>query len=483
MKLEGLLVKLDHELIQGSVDINVKHIAYHSKRVVEDSLFVCISGFKLDGHDYIDDAIASGATALIVEKPVKVPQNITVILVRNSRIALAKVSSSYYNQPSKQFTLVGVTGTNGKTSTVLLIDRILQAYHKKTGVIGTIENRIGQKVVPTENTTPESLDLQKLFSEMVEENVNAVVMEVSSHALKLHRVKYAKYDVGVFTNLTQDHLDFHETMDAYAKAKAKLFKRCKFSIINIDDLYGGFMLSKAKSGKSMTYSIKDEKADLYAYDIELDITGTRFKIDYEDFTHYISIETPGIFSVYNALAAIGASLSLDVPMDAIIRTLGHNSKIVGRYETIMGDSGVSAVVDYAHTPDGLLNILKTTNDIKARKVITVFGCGGDRDTSKRPQMGKIAGQWSDYAIITSDNPRTEDPEEIINQIEMGMQETKCPYERIVDRAEAINKALSMAEPGDVVIIAGKGHENYQIIGHTKNHFDDKEVVRAYFQEN
>jgi len=483
MKLEGLLVKLDYELLQGNEDINIKQIAYHSKKVVEDSLFVCISGFKLDGHDYIEDALASGATAIIVERPVKVPDHITVILVRNSRIALARVASRYYNEPSKQFTLVGVTGTNGKTSTVFLIDRILKAYHKKTGVIGTIENRIGDKVIPTVNTTPESLDLQRLFAEMVEENVNDVVMEVSSHALKLHRVKYAKYDIGVFTNLTQDHLDFHETMDAYAKAKAKLFKRCKYSVINLDDLYGGFMLSKTKMGKVMTYSTRDHRADLYAYDIELDITGSKFKIDYDSFTHYFKIQTPGIFSVYNALAAIGATLSLEVPIDVIRKTLEEDSKIVGRFETLTSSEGVHAVVDYAHTPDGLLNILKTTSEIKKQKIITVFGCGGDRDKSKRPKMGKIAGEWSDYAIITSDNPRTEDPEVIIDEIEVGMKSTDCPYERLEDREAAIIKALAMAKPDDIVIIAGKGHEDYQIIGQTKHHFDDKEVVNTFFEKN
>lgn len=484
MKLEGLVRKLDCELLQGRLDTNVKHIAYHSGKVAEGSLFVCISGFKADGHDYINDAINKGAVALIVERPVKVPEHITVVMVRDGRVALARVASNYYNKPSKQFNLVGVTGTNGKTSTVFLIDGILRTYGKKTGLIGTIENRVGSEVIETANTTPESLDLQELFYKMVDGNVNNVVMEVSSHALKLNRVKYAKFDVGVFTNLTQDHLDFHVTMDAYAKAKAKLFKKCKVSVINMDDLYGGFMLSKVKRNKHevITYSLKNDSYDLYAYDIEQKITGTSFKLNYQEYTYYFTIKTPGLFSVYNALGAIGACIGLDVPMDVIREGLKKHSIIEGRFETV-SDGRVHAVIDYAHTPDGLLNILRTADGFKEGKIITVFGCGGDRDKGKRPKMGKIAGRWSDYAIITSDNPRTEDPFTILDEIEVGVKDADCPYEKIEDRKTAIHKALEMAEEKDIVIIAGKGHEDYQIIGTTKIHFDDREVVEEYFEMN
>lgn len=477
MKLSGLVSDIEVALIKGDIDINIINITNDSRKVIEGSLFVCVEGFETDGHEYIDNAIEKGAVAILVQKPVEIDSDITVILNQNTRHALALISAKYYNHPSEQFELIGVTGTNGKTSTVFLIDSILRNYGKKTGVIGTIENRIGDEVLPTSRTTPESVELQELFSKMVEANVNDVIMEVSSHALDLHRVDGSHFDVGVFTNLSLDHLEYHKTMDNYRNAKARLFDMCKIAVINIDDEAGRIICDRALSNSIVTYGCNNDKAVLNAYNITNKISGTLFHLKLDGAEHIIEIQTPGKFSVYNALAAIGVCTSLGVPMEIIKGSLKEDSTIKGRFETFESKSGYHVIVDYAHTPDGLENVLDTISEVVEGRIITVFGCGGDRDRTKRPQMGKIAGLKSDYSIITSDNPRTEEPIAIIEEVEVGIKETSCPYEKIEDREKAIKKALSIAKEKDIVLIAGKGHEDYQIIGKTKTHFDDAEKVK------
>lgn len=481
MKLSGLLHGLDHQLMKGNIEINIKNVVNDSRQVEEGSLFVCIDGFEVDGHRYIDKATMKGAHAVLVQKTVEVADDITVVLVKDTRIALAHIASIYYNQPSSNFDLVGITGTNGKTSTALLINNILEAYGKKTGIIGTIENRIGDQILETTRTTPESIELQRLFSEMVDANVNAVVMEVSSHALDLHRVDEARFDIGVFTNLTLDHLDYHKTMENYRDAKLKLFHMCPVGIINIDDAIGQYMLKMGTCKEYVTLGCENSDADLNAVQMNIRITGTEFYVNILGEEHLFEIQTPGKFSVYNALSAIGVCMKLGVPVAIIKKALKENSRVKGRFETFSSNKGYYAVVDYAHSPDGLENVLSTISEVVEGRIITVFGCGGNRDKSKRPQMGKIAGNLSNYVIITSDNPRKEEPLSIINEIEEGIMETKCLYEKEVDREVAIYKALNMAQKGDVVLIAGKGHEDYQTIGDQNMHFDDSEKVLGFFK--
>jgi len=483
MKLAGLLENHTYEIIQGVLNVNIKSIHHDSRRVEEGALFICIEGYESDGHHYIHNAILQGAVAIIVTKEVKIEDpDILVIRVQDARETLAHLAIRYYNRPTRQFGLIGVTGTNGKTSTVNLIERILRYSHKKTGLIGTIENKIDDMVIPTEHTTPDALELQQLFAKMVEANVNDVVMEVSSHALDLKRVWGAEFDIAVFTNLTLDHLDYHKTMEAYRDAKLKLFVMADDAVINIDDPVGLYIIENATSERVLTYSCKNPEADLYAGDIHIDIEGTHFLLNHEGMVYKVDIQTPGRFSVYNALAAIGATLLRGVEIEKIVEALAKNSIVEGRFEVIESKAGYYAIVDYAHAPDGLENVLKTIREFAKGRVITVFGCGGDRDRSKRPIMGKIAASYSDYTIITSDNPRTENPQIIMDEVEAGVKPLNKPYVRIENRVDAIKHGLDGAHKDDIILVAGKGHEDYQIIGKTKIHMDDKEIIRSHIQE-
>jgi UDP-N-acetylmuramoyl-L-alanyl-D-glutamate--2,6-diaminopimelate ligase len=481
LKLNGLLKGVAYTLLQGDETINIKQIAYDSRRVTEQSVFVCITGFETDGHQYIKDAILKGCHAIVVERDVEVDKNITVIKVENTRETLAKIANRYYDFPSEKFKLVGITGTNGKTSSVFLINNILKNYKHKTGIIGTIENRIGNRVLATSRTTPESLELQQIFSSMADENINTAIMEVSSHALDLYRVEGCEFDIGAFTNLTLDHLDYHKTMENYRDAKLKLFNMCKIGVINLDDPYGKYMKAHSNCISYITYSCEEDNATIKASNIVYNIDGSSFEINYQGEIYKVHIQTPGKFSVYNALTAIGVSLALSVPIGIIQETLSHESKVAGRFQTIASPTGFHAIVDYAHTPDGLLNVLNTINEFAQGSVITVFGCGGDRDKTKRPEMAKIASEGSDYVIITSDNPRTEDAMAILRDVEAGMTMDTVAYDTIVDRKEAILKALSMAKENDIILVAGKGHEDYQIIGKEKIYFDDSVVIQEYFK--
>ena len=482
MELNKLLNGVSYRVLQGNPNIEVKKIEYDSRKVTAGDVFVCITGFQRDGHTFAAKAVKSGAIALICEYvPEGIDKEVTIFQVENSREALAFMAVQYFNQPSKKMHVIGVTGTNGKTTTTYLMKSVLDHMEKKVGVVGTIENRIGNRVLHTERTTPESKELQELLDTMVKEDVSHVVMEVSSHSLDLHRVDGIEYEIGIFTNLTQDHLDYHKTMENYKEAKSKLFERAQKSVINLDDAAGSFMRERAK-GQVLTFAVEND-ADLRARNIEISAEGTEFSLTWEEKEYHVHLSTPGRFSVYNALGAIGACLLLGISMTDILVGLKENQGVAGRFQAVRSKKGYQGVVDYAHTPDGLDNILKTAREFAKGRIITIFGCGGDRDKTKRPIMGEIAGNGSDYCIITSDNPRTEDPLTILNEVEAGMKKTQCPYEKIADRRAAILQGTKIAKTGDVIIIAGKGHENYQIFKDCTIHFDDMEEIRKAFGED
>jgi len=485
MKLEGLLMGQPFQLLQGELATNILGLANDSRKVESGYAFVAIKGFEQDGHRYINQAIQNGAIAIILEDITAFMdgeyQGITFICVDNARKVMASMATHFYNNPSTQFKLVGVTGTNGKTSTVFLINNVLEYLEHKTGLIGTILNKIDQEKFEAERTTPESIEVQQLFRKMADANVNDVVMEVSSHALDLYRVAYARFDVGVFTNLTLDHLDYHKTMENYRDAKAKLFDMCDIGIVNYDDPVGTYIMEHSQCNNFMTISSHNTAATLYADHIVNHLNGVSYDVHYMGKSYYVKMQTPGEFSVYNGLTAMGALLALGISIENIITAFAINSQVKGRFQSIPSPTGYTAIIDYAHAPDGLLNVLNAMKGFATKKIITVFGCGGDRDRTKRPIMGEIAGQLSNYCVITSDNPRTEVPEAIMDEIEVGMKNTSCSYVRITDRKEGILKALAMANEGDLVLVAGKGHEDYQIIGKEKHHFDDEEVIRDYFK--
>lgn len=478
MLLRQLLEALDVISVTGTPEINIEDICYDSRQALPGTLFVAIKGYQTDGHRYIDKAAAAGAVAVVVEYDVAVPEGLTVIKVADSRKALALLANHFYRHPSKQLTMVGVTGTNGKTTTTYLMAAIWRQAGIKPGVIGTIRNLIGEKELPVTNTTPESLDLQKLLARMVEEGVKGVAMEVSSHALALNRVAGVDYDLAVFTNMTQDHLDFHGTMEEYLAAKAKLFAMgIKYAVINADDPAAEHLV-KVSRGKVYTYAI-DRDADVKAKDIAVTAKGVSFTASGPWGEHKLELKLTGRFNVYNSLAAYTAAMALGIPAGEVKAALESVPGVAGRFELVDQGQDFAVVVDYAHTPDGLENILTTARQITGGRLITVFGCGGDRDRTKRPIMGEIAARYSDLAVVTSDNPRTEDPARIIQDVVEGINKAAFPEDYLViqDRREAINRAIELAREGDVVVIAGKGHEDYQIIGTTKYPFDDRSVAR------
>lgn len=477
-----LTVISHYEILQGDINTKIQDVAFDSRKVTENSLFFCIQGRKLDGHQFINEAIDRGASALIVEKKVSgVPEHVTIIKVNNTRKALTWMSSIFFGEPSKAVNLIGITGTNGKTSVSFLVSKILESLNRKVGVIGTVNHQIGEEILPFEKTTPttpEASDLQRLLKMMVDRNVSDVVMEVSSMALELERVNACKFEIGVFTNFTPDHLDDHGTLEQYKKAKLKLFPMCNQCIINLDDPVSAEILTN--NHHTLTYGIDRLDADLVGKNIQIHADRVEFTISYQGQEHTARLKIPGKFSVYNALAATGVCLKLGIRLEKIVQGLQTIQGVRGRFESIQRD-GFTVIVDYAHTADALENILLTVKEFAKGKIITVFGCGGDRDPSKRPEMGRIAGIHSNHCIITSDNPRSEDPLKIISDVETGVQSTTCQYTKIVDRKKAIHSALDLAHAGDVVIIAGKGHENYQEIQGKKVHFDDKEIVISYLR--
>ena len=456
-------------------NVEITGIAYDSRNVVEGNVFVCIKGFETDGHRFAKMAEKNGAAVIVAEDPVDV--NIPVWYVQNSRQAIADLACTFYEHPSEKFKLIGVTGTNGKTTITYLVRSILEEAGMSVGIIGTNQNIIGDKVLVTQSTTPttpNALELQQLFDEMARNQADCVVMEVSSHALELERVRGCHFDVGVFTNLTQDHLDFHKTMENYLKAKAKLFDMSDKGVVNFDD-DGGKRIVAEKDCDILKVGLTSE-SDLWAENIRITARGDEFDLNYQGKQYAMKIGIPGKFSVYNAICAAGAALQLGIDMDTIQRGLAKAKGVLGRVEVVPTETDYTVLIDYAHTPDGLENIINAVKEFAERDVITLFGCGGDRDNTKRAVMGEIAGRLSDFSIITSDNPRTEKPEAIVEQIVEGMQKTDGKYTVIVDRREAIGYALDHAKPGDVIILAGKGQETYQIIGKEKVDFDERVEV-------
>lgn len=478
MKLSQLLEGVT--LLQPiTTDIEITGIAYDSRRVKPGNLFICIKGYQTDGHRYIESAVLKGAAAVLVQDEIK---NIPVpcLQAADTRKALAQAAAAFHGHPEKKLRVIAVTGTNGKTTVTTLVKSILEFAGKSVGLIGTNANMIGSTVLPTERTTPESLELFELFARMAEAGIEYVVMEVSSHSLYLHRVFGIPFAVAAFTNLTQDHLDFHETMENYYQAKRMLFAMCDIAVINSDDTYGK-RLTDERLSPIITYSI-DSASDFQATDVRISPRGVIFNLSAEGKTHAVRLGIPGRFSVYNALTAFTVCAALGLPAEKIVDALVVAKGVPGRAETVYTHTDYTVLIDYAHTPDGLENIVKTVKGFTQGRVITLFGCGGDRDPVKRPIMGEIAGRLSDYCIITSDNPRTEEPMSIIRQIEEGMKRTSCAYTVIENRREAIRHALDSAQAGDCIILAGKGHETYQIIGTEKRHFDEREVIRDILEQ-
>lgn len=470
LQLKDVLPILEAIEVQGNLDIPLNGIAYDSRQVKPGFLFVAVPGFKVDGHQYIEQAINNGAIGVIVERPVTLA--IPTIQVKNSRIALAQVAAMFYDYPARKLTLAGVTGTNGKTTITYLVAAIYKAAGHKVGLVGTIQNLIGHKELPAANTTPESLDLQQLFAGMVDAGVSHGVMEVSSHALALHRTHGVHFDGAIFTNISQDHLDFHRDMDDYTAAKAKLFAVTPLAVINADDDRAAEMIA-ACQGQVVTYGLH-QPADVGAKEVQVTAQGVSFVTTGKFGEHRLNLKLTGEFNVYNVLGAFTLGVAQGYDVSLVKSALEGINGVAGRFELVDSGQPFGVVVDYAHTPDGLENVLKAARELTNKRLITVFGCGGDRDRTKRPVMGEIATAYSDLSVITSDNPRTEEPDKIIADILAGVnKDANSLYKVIPDRREAINVAINAANPGDIVVIAGKGHETYQIIGTTKYDFDDR----------
>ncbi len=479
MKLREILKGTDYKIINGSEDIEIGKIETDSRKIGKGDLFIALTGIGADGHNYIESAVKAGAAAVVAEHECN-SFGAALIVTYNSRILAAYAAANYYGECHKKLKLIGVTGTNGKTTVTHIIKQILDLKGEKTGLIGTNHYLIGDSELPSSGTTPEAEELHGIFKKMADAGCKYVVMEVSSHALALHRCEGLNFEVGVFTNLTEDHLNYHKDMDDYAAAKAKLFSMSKYSVINEDDPYYKVM-KKAAAGKVVTYAIK-KHADMKAENIVYSQRGISFTWIYGTSEVPMKMAIPGEFSVYNALAGIGAAAMIGLSDMEIAKGLLIVRGVKGRAEVVPTGTDYTVMIDYAHTPDGLENILKTVSGFAEKRVIAVFGCGGDRDAKKRPIMGEIAGKIADFSVVTSDNPRTEDPEEIVRQILCGMKGMEKKYKAIVDRTEAIRYALSIAEPGDVVVLAGKGHETYQDIGGKKIHYDEREVIKDILKD-
>ncbi len=484
MILSDLLKNVNHTLIQGDLTANIETLTIDSRKAFENSLFVCIKGLTVDGHSFIPKAYAQGCRCFLCEeKTENVPDDAAVILVENSRKALAQIAAQFYGRPSEKFNLIGVTGTNGKTSSTYFMEEILKAVGHKTAVIGTVEIRIGDEKLDLHlatSTTPDTIELNQIFAYMAEKGVDDVIMEVSSHSLALNKVDGVDFDLGIFTNLTQDHLDFHKTMENYCLAKARLFKMCKKGVVNADDEWSGKITENADC-EIKTFGIKND-CDLKAENIQYYPDKVTFTVDIKGSKTDFVLNVPGRFSVYNALGVIAAAVSLGIETADIQKGISNIKGVPGRIQSIPNDKGINVIVDYAHTPDGVENILTAVREFTKNRVIAVFGCGGDRDKTKRPIMGEIAARLADYCIITSDNPRSEDPQQILKDIEVGVKPVTDKYEMTADRRDGIFRAVMQAEKGDTVVIAGKGHEDYEIFKDRTIHFDDTEVAKEALEE-
>ncbi|MBR4953492.1 MAG: UDP-N-acetylmuramoyl-L-alanyl-D-glutamate--2,6-diaminopimelate ligase [Oscillospiraceae bacterium] len=474
MKLKQILENIDIIECTADLESEIGSICYDSRRVTDGALFVAITGFQSDGHRFIPMAMEKGATAVLcTESP---SGDVPFVRVANTRLALALASKNFFGAPSDKMKMIGVTGTNGKTTSTLLIKHMLEEkLGAKVGLIGTNANMIGDVELHTERTTPESYELQKLFADMYEAGCTHVVMEVSSHSLTLDRVAGIEFETGIFTNLTQDHLDFHGTMAEYAKAKALLFSRTVGAAINLDDEYSALMVNSATC-PVYSFSTVNESASLCAENIKLMPGSVEFTAKDDSGAVDCILHIPGKFSVYNALGVIACGRLLGLSLEECADALATAEGVKGRAETVPTDGDYTILIDYAHTPDALENILRTARETTKGRVVSLFGCGGDRDSKKRPIMGKIGTDLADFAIITSDNPRTEKPEAIVADIVAGVTVEETRYAVIVDRIKAIEYAIENHLPGDVIILAGKGHETYQEINGVKHHMDEREIV-------
>ena len=480
MKLKDLLAGVGVLEASADLEMNIENVAYDSHKVTGGSLFVAISGFASDGNRFIPMALEKGAAAVVTAK--RPGENVPYVLVESDRLALALIGCNFYGNPAKNMTMIGVTGTNGKTSVTLLLKQVLEKTRgAKVGLIGTMENQIGDLVIPTDRTTPESFELQSLFAQMREAGCQYVVMEVSSHAIALDRVGGIHFDVAAFTNLTEDHLDFHKTMENYCDTKAELFARCDKAVFNCDDQWFPRVSAKAACDV-LTNSVKGS-GDLTAEDLRYRSDGISFTACKGDQRVPVSLGIPGRFTVYNALTVLGIASQLGIPLADAAAALAEAKGVRGRVEVVPTEgTPYTVLLDYAHTPDGLENVLTSVRDFCTGRLIVVFGCGGDRDPMKRPIMGKIGVSLADFAVITSDNPRTEDPMAIISDILKGVDDSCGEYVVIEDRRKAIRYAMDKAQKNDIIILAGKGHETYQEICGVKYHLDEREEVAAHLKE-
>lgn len=485
MKLYELLENMEYKILRGGNEPEITGLTINSKEVRAGDLFICIKGLRFDSHTIIKQVQESGSAAVLVDRTVNTEDiGIPVIQVKNTRTAMAYISSIFYCCPDKAFDLIGVTGTNGKTSITYFIQHIMNEDKKRAGVIGTVGVKFQNKDLDMHfatSTTPDTIELFNILSEMKKNKADSVIMEVSSHALALNKVDSLSFKTGIFTNLTQDHLDFHETMENYFDAKKKLFDLCETGVINADDPWGEKLISSANC-KVISYGLHSQ-ADVRAEDVKFTGSGISYTLCYKDKRYPVSLPVPGRFTVYNTLAAIGGAISVGISAGKAAEYINSTENVPGRIQSISNKRNISVIVDYAHSPDSLSNIITSVREFTTGKVITVFGCGGDRDTAKRPIMGEIAGRLSDYCVLTSDNPRSELPIDIINDIKKGIIKTGCKYELIEDRKEGIFSAIAMANKGDSVIIAGKGHENYQEFKDRTIYFDDVSVVKEALGED
>ena len=459
-------------------DVECSGICYDTRTMEPGCLFVALPGYKTDGHKYIAQALEQGAAAVLCQHP---PEGEGPWLVTpDARAALAAVSANWFGHPARDLTLLAVTGTNGKTTTTYLLKAMLEGVlGARVGLIGTNQNMVGEEVLPAHRTTPESYEVQQLLREMADAGCTHVVMEASSHALVLHRLDGLRFRAGIFTNLTQDHLDFHGTMEAYRDAKGLLFRQSDTAVLNLDDEAGRYF-ARTVAVPRLTYSERRDEADLTAKNLRLFPDRVEFEAVAEGAISRVRLPIPGGFTVYNALGVLTCGLALGLPLADCADALAKAPGVKGRIEVVPVPADFAVIIDYAHTPDALENILTTVRDFTAGRVICLFGCGGDRDRTKRPQMGAIAGSLADVAVVTSDNPRTEEPEAIIRDILPGLEGTAAEVVVEPDRRAAIRRALSLAKPGDTVVLAGKGHETYQEVGTRVLHLDEREEVAAYF---
>lgn len=485
MKLSKLLEHLHLLIPYNGEDVEITSIDNDNRKVQNGSLFICIKGYTVDGHDFAESAVQNGARAVLSERPLQL--DVPVIIVKDTVRAMAVLADAFYGHPTKALRLIGITGTNGKTTTSHMIEKIFADKGERTGLIGTMYTKIADKTIDTKNTTPESLTLQKTFNQMVQDGVETAVMEVSSHALDLGRVHGCDFDVAVFTNLTQDHLDYHKTMEEYKRAKSLLFAqlgntydqtRPKFAVLNADDP-ASEMFVRSTAAHVITYGI-DHPSDFRAENIEITAAGTKFDIVFGNKKYPMAIQLIGKFSVYNILASMAAAYVSGIDLPSIIHSLEAIEGVAGRFELVNAGQDFTVIVDYAHTPDSLENVLKTVQQFARKRVFVVVGCGGDRDRTKRPIMAQIACRYATDPIFTSDNPRSEDPIAILKEMEEGVQGST--YLTIPNRKEAIKTAVNQASSGDVILIAGKGHETYQIIGDVVHDFDDRQVAREAIKE-